>query len=280
MAQQTEAKPLPLVQPLASGAGWSVNEFRCVAGPGEPVFEERHDGFSIAAVVDGSFTYHGEQGRAMLAPGALLLGNNGACYACGHDHSRGDLCISLNVSAEVFEEVAASAAGTGRYSFPSAMTVAAGEVLSAFMRLQLWSASSDISDSDERVVKVIESVLAYTSGLAPHQQMVSSRDIARVKDAMTRIEDASEAELDLASLAAATGMSRYHFLRVFRRVSGVTPYQCLLAARLRRAAFSLAKTKEPITAVAYASGFGDLSTFNWRFRKTFGVTPSTWRQTH
>ncbi|NMD08239.1 MAG: helix-turn-helix transcriptional regulator, partial [Phyllobacteriaceae bacterium] len=238
MAQQTEAKPLPLVQPLASGAGWSVNEFRCVAGPGEPVFEERHDGFSIAAVVEGTFTYRGETGRAVLTPGALLLGNNGACYACGHDHSRGDLCVSLNVSAEVFAEVAASAAGTGRYSFPSAMTVAAGEVLSAFMRLQLWSASSDISDSDERVVKVIESVLAHISGLAPHQQMVSSRDVARVKDAMTRIEDASEAELDLASLAAATGMSRYHFLRVFRRVSGVTPYQCLLAARLRRAAFS------------------------------------------
>lgn len=273
-------KPLPVARSLAKGKGWSVSEFRCLAGPGEPAFEERHDGFSIAAVVEGTFTYHGEKGRAVLAPGALLLGNDGACYACGHDHSRGDLCISLNVSAEVFGEVAVRAAGTGRYSFPSGMTAAAGEVLSAFMHLQLWSSRDVVPDAEERVISVLDSVLTHTSGLTRHEQMVSARDVARVRDALAMIEAAPEADLDLARLAAAAGMSRYHFLRVFRRVSGVTPYQCLLAARMRRAAQALATTQEPVTAVAYASGFGDLSTFNWRFRKTFGVTPTAWRHRH
>jgi AraC-like DNA-binding protein len=280
MAQQTEAKPLPLVQPLASGAGWSVNEFRCLAGPGEPMFEERHDGFSIAAVVDGAFTYRGETGRAVLTPGSFLLGNSGACYACGHDHGRGDLCISLNVTAPLFEEIAASTAGTGGYRFPAAAAVAAGEALPAFMRLQLWATSPEMPSPEERVIALLEATLSHVSGTASPNQNVSARDMARVREAVAMIENSPEENLDLMRLSAGAGMSRYHFLRVFRRVSGVTPYQCLLAARLRRAAFSLAKTKEPITAVAYASGFGDLSTFNWRFRKTFGVTPSTWRQTH
>jgi AraC family transcriptional regulator len=44
-----------------------------------------------------------------------------------------------------------------------------------------------------------------------------------------------------------------------------------------RAARRLATSKDPVLAVALDSGFGDLSTFNARFRATFGMTPSKYR---
>ena len=69
-------------------------------------------------------------------------------------------------------------------------------------------------------------------------------------------------------------MSRYHFLRVFRRLTGMTPYQYLISARMRRAALGLASTRRPVLDIARDSGFGDLSTFNHRFRATFGRTPT------
>ena len=94
---------------IAAGDGWSVGEFVCDAGPGDRPFEERHQGFTIAATLAGSFTYRGESGEATLFPGALLLGNSGKRYACGHAHSRGDRCVSLNLSPEAFAEIAASA---------------------------------------------------------------------------------------------------------------------------------------------------------------------------
>jgi AraC family transcriptional regulator len=57
----------------------------------------------------------------------------------------------------------------------------------------------------------------------------------------------------------------------------MTPYQFILAQRLRRAAVRLRQTTVPISAVAYEAGFSDLSTFNRRFRRVIGMTPGAWR---
>jgi AraC family transcriptional regulator len=78
-------------------------------------------------------------------------------------------------------------------------------------------------------------------------------------------------------MAAVAGMSKYHFLRVFRRQTGVTPHQYLISARLRRAALALTSSRRPVLEIALDAGFGDLSTFNRRFRVTFGLTPTQYR---
>ena len=92
-------------------------------------------------------------------------------------------------------------------------------------------------DPQERIIAVLEATLSHVSGTASQNQNLSARDMTRVREAVAMIEGSPEENLDLMRLSVVAGMSRYHFLRVFRRVSGVTPYQCLLAARLRRAAF-------------------------------------------
>jgi len=63
------------------------------------------------------------------------------------------------------------------------------------------------------------------------------------------------------------GISRYHFLRTFKLVTGVTPHQWLLAERW------LAAARDPITAVALDVGFRNLSNFVRTFRAEFGVSP-------
>ena len=73
-------------------------------------------------------------------------------------------------------------------------------------------------------------------------------------------------------------MSKYHFLRCFRALTGVTPHQYLIALRLRRAATALRTTLEPVAAIAFEAGFGDLSTFNARFRSAFGASPQRFRR--
>jgi AraC family transcriptional regulator len=78
-------------------------------------------------------------------------------------------------------------------------------------------------------------------------------------------------------MAAAAGMSKYHFLRVFRQLTGVTPHQYLISARLRRAALALASSRRHVLEIALDSGFGDLSTFNKTFRAVFSLTPTQYR---
>ena len=89
---------MPSVRLLARGSGWCAVEYLCTAGPHDPVFEERHDDFAIVAVVQGSFRYRSPAGTALLYPGALMLGNHGNCYECGHDHGRGDRCVVFHNS--------------------------------------------------------------------------------------------------------------------------------------------------------------------------------------
>ena len=58
--------------------------------------------------------------------------------------------------------------------------------------------------------------------------------------------------LSLDDLAREAGVSRFHFVALFRRRAGVTPYQFLIAVRLRAAASLLRETAMPVAAVAAA----------------------------
>ncbi len=103
---------------LASGPGWKVRDVVCDSGPGDPPFEEQHEAACIALVTEGTFQYRTRTGAAMLAPGALLLGNHGACYECGHEHGSGDRCLSFHFTPEYLEAVNPSGAQAHAARFP------------------------------------------------------------------------------------------------------------------------------------------------------------------
>ena len=105
----------------------------------------------------------------------------------------------------------------------------------------------------------------------------TGRETRRVVEAIRLVESDAARPLQLKAMAAVAGMSKYHFLRVFRRLTGMTPHRYLISARLRRAALALASSRRPVIAIALDAGFGDLSTFNRTFRAVFGLTPTQYR---
>jgi AraC-like DNA-binding protein len=94
---------------------------------------------------------------------------------------------------------------------------------------------------------------------------------------LRRLEARTAEPCRLDDLARDAGMSRFHFLRTFTRVTGVTPHQWILRARLREAAARLTSTKAPVTEIALDVGFDDLSNFIRTFRAEFGVSPRAHR---
>jgi AraC family transcriptional regulator len=268
----------PAARVIASGQEWSICEYTCRAGPENRPFEERHDGVTIAAVVEGSFTYRTDSGRALLHPGALLLGNHGKCFECGHDHSRGDRCIAFHFAPELFAEISASVAGTSRYQFPAATLPVAKHLTPIVAGLESLAQGASLLGVEETVSHVGETVVATLSGHPSSHARMSAREERRTADVVRFIEDHAAEPLDLGALAGISGSSKYHFLRAFRRAVGMTPYQFLLAIRIRRAALRLACTSETVASIAFGAGFGDLSTFNRRFRDLFGMSPSAYRR--
>lgn len=278
MSDEAAEKAAPSSRRLAGGEGWTCYEIVCNAGPEDRPFEERHGGVSIAAVVAGTFTYASDSGRVLLHPGALLLGNHGACYRCGHDHGRGDRCVSLQLSPAWFGEIAASAAGSARFRFPAAMLPASRGTLPHAVLLEARAGARDPLDTEERLAGFVAGAVSALSGVVPSPQRVSAQDARRVSWAVRYIEAHSAEPLNLDRLASVAATSKFHFLRIFRRAVGLTPYQFLLTVRLRRAALGLLTSRDPVSAIAYEAGFGDLSTFNAAFRGRFGAPPQAFRR--
>lgn len=83
--------------------------------------------------------------------------------------------------------------------------------------------------------------------------------------------------LTLSGLAREVGMSKYGLSHRFPKVMGMTLRGYLLRTRLERAKELLASTRDHVTEVAMAVGFGDLPRFDKLFKRYTGVTPSAYR---
>ncbi len=265
----------PAARLIAAGPGWQVSDVVCRLGPRDRPFEERHAEVSIALVLEGSFQYRSDR-TALLYPGAFLLGNAGACFVCGHEHGVGDRCLALRLAPDFFAEIAASTVGSSRFRFPAAMLPASRKL--ALPRIESEARRRQGLAREEWVIGLAEAVLATLAGGARGIIEPSARDRQRISDVLRHIEENCEEKLDLSGLARVARMSRYHFLRTFRRALGLTPYQFVLSVRMRRAAARLWASSAPIATIAFEAGFGDLSTFNARFRDLFGKSPSAFRR--
>ena len=80
--------------------------------------------------------------------------------------------------------------------------------------------------------------------------------------------------LDVESLAAVAGLSKYHFLRLFRATYGPTPGEYVSQRRIERAQDLLRATGLSVTEVCFAVGFSSLGSFSSRFKAVVGETPS------
>jgi AraC-like DNA-binding protein len=260
---------------LASGHGWQVSDVVCTAVAGDKPFEEEHRSFCVAAVTSGTFRYRTRQGTAMLAPGAILLGNPRACYECGHEHGAGDRCLSFHFSPAYLERVVADLPGVQRLGFADPRLPPLPALAPLLAEAEAARETGDGDAFEELGLRMAAAVA--TAGSSTTARTPSRRDQKRVAEAVRLIELNADRPLSLSELAGGAATSPYHFLRIFRHVAGMTPYQFLLRTRLHRAAVRLRASNAAISTIAFDAGFNDLSTFNRRFRREMGEPPGAYR---
>jgi len=262
---------------LASGSGWHVTDVICTASASDRPFEETHRDFCVAAVTSGTFRYRAQQGTAMLAPGALLLGNPGTCYECGHEHGSGDRCLSFHFGPAYMERIVAGVPGAKKLAFEAPRLPPLAVLAPLLAEAETARDMADNDAFEELSLRIAGASVAAAAGATHVRRAPSRRDQKRVAEAVRRIELDADGPVSLSALADETATSPYHFLRIFRQVAGMTPYQFLLKTRLHRAAVRLRMSDDAVSTIAFEAGFNDLSTFNRRFRRVMGETPGRYR---
>jgi AraC-like DNA-binding protein len=130
---------------------------------------------------------------------------------------------------------------------------------------------------EELSVELAAATVRVERGISSRAENAVPSAIARVTRSVRAIERRPDGALGLGGLAREAGLSPYHFLRTFERLTGITPHQYVRRARLRGAASRLAVEHEKVLDIAYDCGFGDVSNFNRAFRTEFGVSPLRWK---
>jgi AraC family transcriptional regulator of adaptative response/methylated-DNA-[protein]-cysteine methyltransferase len=109
----------------------------------------------------------------------------------------------------------------------------------------------------------------------PNEPSLAECQAATVAKACRTIEQA-ESLPDLDALARSAGMSRFHFHRVFKACTGLTPKAYADAHRGRRARDEL-RHRRTITEAIYGSGFNASGRFYGTTRDLLGMTPTQYR---
>jgi AraC family transcriptional regulator of adaptative response/methylated-DNA-[protein]-cysteine methyltransferase len=110
----------------------------------------------------------------------------------------------------------------------------------------------------------------------PDQPGLDERRAATIADAC-RVIERTEQTPTLAALAKRAGLSQYHFHRLFRAVTGLTPKAYAAAHRTRRLHRELGKKEKTVTEAIYDAGFNSGGRFYERSDELLGMTPTRYR---
>lgn len=100
----------------------------------------------------------------------------------------------------------------------------------------------------------------------------SFNDEKIINNSIEYIQDMIESNISLDSLAANVSLSKYHFLRIFKKHLGMTPHNYIIASKVQKAKIKIIQG-ENLISTSINFGFSDQSHFIRNFKKLNGYTP-------
>ncbi|WP_315807840.1 AraC family transcriptional regulator [Pseudomonas sp. C9-3] len=244
----------------------------------EQVFSPHvHEGFAFVMIEQGAQRFH-HRGAEHFAPaGSVVLINPDEVHTGSKADEAGwryrGFYPELGQVSGVLEELELGKGGTPSFD---ASVVNDPELVQALF------AAHRLVDSDATVLqrqtcwREALLLLFQRHGRIPEAPLAGNEPlaVARARELLgSRLMEPPSLE----ELAAAVGLSPFHFARVFRKATGLPPHAWLKQRRLEQARALLKQGCMPVN-VAMQLGFADQSHLSRQFKQAYGVGPGEYRQ--
>lgn len=254
--------------------------------------------FSIKYVLEGTESYQINGQKFQVRQGEYLM-LNPTCEGAGLINDRSTVTgICINVLPEMVAEVVATlhnqASAVAEYDLQHflqtsdffenqfrASNTQLGRMLEKLGTVVAREAQTGISFNKAFFYTLTENMILDYRKVFKQLKAVPAVKISTQKDLLRKVfagkncmDDCFTENLAIFDFAKASGLSEYHFFRLFKMAFQTTPYQYLLEKRLLHAQRQLLSGHYSVSEVALATGFADIFSFSKAFKKRFGTPPS------
>jgi len=237
--------------------------------------EETAPSHSINFIEKGGYSLQLGRRQWQMSRGDVFITQPGMIFSCRHrEEFPEDVCFSVIYNPDFLDH---------QNEAPWLLLDQSGCVVPLNNRLAYLHMRLNRLTVSQADVMAAETLAGELLTAAAHSRVASAHKLQngqqlawyaeRVEAARCLMETAYGDSHSLSSLARFTGMSPFHFARIFRELTGTPPHRFLMKVRLARAC-ELLLDGVSVTEACFATGFANLSHFIRLFQRTFGVSPS------
>lgn len=121
-------------------------------------------------------------------------------------------------------------------------------------------------------------VTCYSSNTLATSRNSDGLPTWRLRRVTDFIEENLDTELSLADIAEVAGFSEFHFSRLFKSRTGLTPHRYVIQRRINKAKELLKHSQMSIKEISANLGFSDQAHFTTVFKNIAGTTPKQFRE--
>lgn len=235
-----------------------------------------HETYVVEVVERGINEFWCEGKTYSAGPGSILVIQPGEVHT-GYPTAESQLTYRSLYPSESFM----SALGQDIYGKEMIPHFAQKVIHDAQLAARIVKAHRLLETSEERMKGHSLMIMALGQLITTHSESrfcsIDSNSLihSKINRAISYLTENYHQNISLNEISMLSGLSEFHFVRTFRKATGLPPYEYLVAVRVEKARKLLSKGI-PIVEVAARSGFYDQSHFNRHFKRIFGITPGVY----